>query len=487
MLGLLLLRLCRPDASSNTDDPEPEWSGCKLFPGGALVAQILGARGWANCISDFANKGVKSLEVRQGIFGIPAVQHWPELEKVIIGSMLYTRFWPEQFLGCLKLKEVIINNTGPEFVTINTGSFKDCISLETVVALSTHLVAVAENCFYNCTSLKSVDIGPKFASIGAYAFYACSSLTTFTVPAAMTKVAEFTFAQCIGLQNIIFPANLAVIENHAFYGAGFKVVNITCALKRVEYKAFAACPNVEEIILPSCCAVIQKRAFEGSAIRKAVIPSGVAVVEAYAFHACPNLKLVELRPGVTAIESNAFLDCGNLSKVILSETLLRIGELAFANTPLPYLELPDNLDVLANQSLARLSEMTTISIGRQNCSFAEDVFVDCVKLSEVHLRGQGFNPEICKALDYVGFPRKENIQIYIDFEAKDVCGRIPKQKKKKLGGSEIAVIVLSAVIVVLAVVAIILWCRIRKAGNANVPLSGAVLLSKGPPGFTGNW
>lgn len=70
-------------------------------------------------------------------------------------------------------------------------------------------------CFYDCTSLTSVEIPSSVISINSYAFRYCSSLTSVTIPNSVTSIENLAFADC-PLASITIPSSVTNIGSEAF-------------------------------------------------------------------------------------------------------------------------------------------------------------------------------------------------------------------------------------------------------------------------------
>ena len=90
--------------------------------------------------------------------------------------------------------------------------------------------------FYNCQSIKSVEIGNSVTSIGEYAFFGCSGLTSVTIPNSVTSIGDGAFSGCSGLTSVIWNAkNYADFEYDSydktctspFYNIGSNITSFT--------------------------------------------------------------------------------------------------------------------------------------------------------------------------------------------------------------------------------------------------------------------
>ena len=70
--------------------------------------------------------------------------------------------------------------------------------------------------FYDCSSLKSVNIPDGVPSIERYTFYNCSSLTSITIPDSVTSIGDYAFYECKNLKSVTIPDSINHIEGLAF-------------------------------------------------------------------------------------------------------------------------------------------------------------------------------------------------------------------------------------------------------------------------------
>ncbi len=83
-----------------------------------------------------------------------------------------------------------------------------------------------EDCFYNCTKLKTVSLPEGMLTIDAYAFQKCEQLESITIPSSVKTIGKSAFDQCCSLQSIILPEGLERIANKAFYYTGLTSLTI---------------------------------------------------------------------------------------------------------------------------------------------------------------------------------------------------------------------------------------------------------------------
>lgn len=106
------------------------------------------------------------------------------------------------------LKNVSLPN---ELVTIESGAFDSCRSLESI-DIPSGVRSIGTQAFYGCSGLTSVDIPSGVTSIGDSAFTNCESLTSITINANTTEIASVVW-NCWNLEEITFPSSLTAITD----------------------------------------------------------------------------------------------------------------------------------------------------------------------------------------------------------------------------------------------------------------------------------
>ena len=162
------------------------------------------------------------------------------LESVTIGNNV-TNIGSSAFNWCNNLTDITIPDSvttiGPSAFS-NTAYYNDKSNWDKgVLYLSNCLIdtnddltdytikdgtrIIANNAFYNCTSLTSVTIPNSVESIGDNAFQNCSSLTSATIGNNVTSIGSSAFFGCSKLKKIEIPDSVTYIGSKAFDGTAF--------------------------------------------------------------------------------------------------------------------------------------------------------------------------------------------------------------------------------------------------------------------------
>lgn len=336
----------------------------------------------------FADGVTKSL---QGMF-----MGTTSLEEVVLPKSLKT-IDQNAFKDCSSLKKLSVGKSGGENVldtveTINAGAFNGCSSLETLTLKNVAKIDSSDTnrTFGGCTSLKKVSVtgvtttdntGKTTLSttIGTSAFKDNKALKEINLDTIKT-VSQEAFRGCGVADDGTDPATLTLnnvnaIGSLAFYGCGFKAVQIprqltsvaTGKIDGVEYGPFAGgkletvsfgtlintipdnlCMNttsLQKIELQSVKAslrTIGKNAFKGcTSVEEVTIPQGILTVSNSAFEGCSGLTDVTI--AAKTINAKAFAECTNLKAVKMEEGVTTIQGMAFANTQISAVTIPSTL------------------------------------------------------------------------------------------------------------------------------------------------
>lgn len=345
----------------------------------------------------FADGVTKSL---QGMF-----MGTTSLEEVVLPKSLKT-IDQNAFKDCSGLKKLSVvksdQETG-EYVAaeenvldtveiINAGAFNGCSSLEALTLKNVAKIDSSDTnrTFGGCTSLKKVSVtgvtttdntGKTTLSttIGTSAFKDNKALKEINLDTIKT-VSQEAFRGCGVADDGTDPATLTLnnvnaIGSLAFYGCGFKAVQIprqltsvaTGKIDGVEYGPFAGgkletvsfgtlintipdnlCMNttsLQKIELQSVKAslrTIGKNAFKGcTSVEEVTIPKGILTVSNSAFEGCSGLTDVTI--AAKTINAKAFAERTNLKAVKMEEGVTTIQGMAFANTQISAVTIPSTL------------------------------------------------------------------------------------------------------------------------------------------------
>ena len=224
--------------------------------------------------------------------------------------------------------------TVPEWITeLYYGLFSGCPNLEEVV-LHDGITYIEDEVFAYNPVLKKVLIPDSVEYFGYYMFSDCPMLETVKLPAndQVTILPDGTFYNCKSLKTVEIPENFTLIEYYAMQGAGIESLVIPDTVTEIQEYAFEGCTDLETVVLPSGLTYIAYNLFDGCTSLKNVTfsDSGLLTeIQEYAFMGCTSLTKLDLPESITTIGPNAFANSG-LTEFYLSGNVADIGDNAFA-------------------------------------------------------------------------------------------------------------------------------------------------------------
>lgn len=282
--------------------------------------------------------------------------------------------------------------------SISRYAFGYCGKLETIV-LPRNLVHIGSQAFYNCVSLKEIDVPETVKTIQRSAFAGCSNMTKATIPNSITEFDDYLFYNCYKLKELNFSKNVSQIGVFAFYRCRSLNGLDTC-FKKLEY--------------------FSEYAFAGTYVSSFCIPSTMSYVPEGAFYGCEKLTTVNIDEGIDSISDYAFYECPLKGDLKLPHSLRFIGKGAFYENAFESVtiqsDIRSNADIL-DGAFEHSKNLLRIEIC-EGCSILELDFSSSKSLREVLFpstlkrigRGDGVLDEIsylfsyCEALREISIP-----------------------------------------------------------------------------------
>lgn len=160
------------------------------------------------------------------------------------------------FSGNKKITKVYL----PEGIEEIDG-FYNCISLREV-NIPKSAKKICGDAFSNCRKLKKVDLPEGLRSIESYAFAECKSLTQVAIPDTVTELEAYAFEDCMNLESVVLPSGLKKIKEYTFRGCEeLKSISLPSNLKSIGDSAFCHCIKLESITIPKKVTKISASAF----------------------------------------------------------------------------------------------------------------------------------------------------------------------------------------------------------------------------------
>ncbi|MBQ7630151.1 MAG: leucine-rich repeat domain-containing protein [Selenomonadaceae bacterium] len=247
-----------------------------------------------------------------------------------------------------------------EYTRIGSGiEIKKYIGSATYVIIPNYIddlpvISIGEKAFYNCKSLKSIQIPNSVTSIGNSAFSTCKSLISIEIPNSVTSIGEFAFGFCESLTSIQIPNSVTSIGN----------------------SAFSFCESLVSI----------------------KIPNSVTSIGEFAFNGCKSLTSIQIPNSVTSIGNNAFSWCRSLVSIKIPNSVISIGKEAFNSCEsLTSIEIPNSVTSIGEYAFSYCKSLTSVRILNPNTIIGKNAFNDCNRALSI-LRGADTSAEINKEI-----------------------------------------------------------------------------------------
>lgn len=167
------------------------------------------------------------------------------------------------------------------------------------------LTEIRSYAFYNCKTLRKVELPESIETIGAYAFYGCSNLESFTFTQSLKRIGQNAFENCTSLNEI----DLSNIE----YVGGF---------------AFSS-SSVEIAHLPSTLSSWGGCVFQNSSIREIYVAEGVTKIPFGLLHGCGRIENVYLPSTLESIDTFGISNYSNNVNVFFAGTQEQFNKITY--------------------------------------------------------------------------------------------------------------------------------------------------------------
>ncbi len=306
-----------------------------------------------------------------------------------------TKIGASTFYGCTSLSDIQL----PDMVTqIGSEAFYGCTKLSDI-RLPDTVTKIDRRAFANCTALTSIAIPKGISELSTGVFENCSALTSITIPDNVTKIGDSAFSGCTGLRTVSLPDNGLAIGSSAFKSCvGLTSLVIPDSAVSIGSAAFSGCRNLTSITIPF---VGNERKTESSTYQYPFgyifgtqsYSGGTSTSQTYRglnststttsnYYIPTGLKTVTVTGG--EILYGAFMNCKNLTKIILPENTVKIGNYAFSGcTLLPEITIPDTVTTIGERAFNDCTAFASITIPDGVTNMGAYSLAGCTKLTEV--------------------------------------------------------------------------------------------------------
>lgn len=366
-----------------------------------------------------------------------AVQVKPNDKSSITGELVipdYLDSYPvvsianEAFYQCSSLKSVKFPNS---VKYIGKYSFEMCENL-TTLTLPNSLINIEEEAFYDCKKLESLNLPGSLESIGQSAFSSCERLTTLTIPGSVETIGNRAFQNCENIETLTISEGVKSIGYYAFAGLKITSVNIPKSVTTIDYSwgnPFLYCRSLESITVDADNPNYYSQ--NNSLIERStntliaasintVIPSGIKIIGAGAFYGLP-IETIAIPNTVNTIGNSAFSNCEELVSITIPSSVTKIDNYAFCYCPkIGNIKFSLGLKTIGERSFSTNSNyLKSVIIPEGVTSIAPLAFENCYSLEFVSLPSSlntslSYSFSGCNNLSEVEVKAISPIHIYLD-------------------------------------------------------------------------
>ena len=304
------------------------------------------------------------------------------------------------FENCTSLKKVRLGYT---IMNLSTGLFSECRSLESVDLGNVILQSIGEKAFYNCSSLKFVNLKNQTSftngSIGAQAFYNCVNLQEINIPDNIRYIEPKAFYNCVQVQKLTLSGNVTRIEKDAFANLFYcEEININSEVNPAAFsnekdifKNLGAYTNGIELNVGSDVNSLNCEFFKDLKITKINLGSGVSALSNKQY--LSKLKEITADENETFSVKNGLLYCGStlvlapqaLTQVNVDSETKIIDDYAFCGTNAKSVTLPDSVVSIGEGCFENSKALVGITLSEGLTAISKNAFKDCTKLRLLNL------------------------------------------------------------------------------------------------------
>lgn len=165
---------------------------------------------------------------------------------------------------------------------------------------------IGDRAFYECHSLKAINLPDSLKQIGSRAFDG-TSIIKIEIPKSITNWGRYVFANT-KLEEAVLPDDMTVVPQGLFYYSTLEKVNIPKNLKQIKKEAFmGTLVDVQAFLNNTNLTTIGEKAFAGTQWTKLVIPENIRNIGSQAFDKWDSEKRKIIIKGNTkGFKQNAF-------------------------------------------------------------------------------------------------------------------------------------------------------------------------------------
>lgn len=279
--------------------------------------------------SAFSNSWITSIVIPEGVtrIGHYAFGNCLDLSNITfpesLNSVGWSAFYDTPWLENERIKDpiVVVNDV-----------LVDGRTCSGAAVVPEHVTSIADEAFYECKNLTSIEISENVKYIGESAFENCYNLVSIVSPSGVTCLGDRAFYKCRKLETYDIADGVTKIPMHAFYGCkSLKSVTMADSVEEVWTEAFSGCTSLEDITFSKNLTTFKYDAFaktkwlENARSKDPLVIVNNVLVDG---ETCTKLDIV-IPDGVIAIAENGFADNSRFFNLTIPASVTEIGENAF--------------------------------------------------------------------------------------------------------------------------------------------------------------
>lgn len=239
---------------------------------------------------------------------------------------------------------------------------------------------------FSGSRLRSIDLSSNIGAIGYAAFRFCKELDKVEFPSSLERIEECAFQET-GLKEVELPGSVVSVGAYAFMNSAVTsfIAKHSSDTLCIEPMAFSGCQYLRTIDVGQREVHILAEAFEMCIDLREVVLENATMIGGRAFQQCNLLASVKLG-NTDSVGNYAFAACRNLSSVALGETLTALGDGVFSGcSALGAIELPPSLETIGSLAFAGCN-LTGIVLPEKVREIGSDPFDLCVNLRNIEFK-----------------------------------------------------------------------------------------------------
>ena len=263
------------------------------------------------------------------------------------------------------------------------------------------VVAIGDNAFdpsdwngnENCSNIISVDIPATVKEIGYMAFYDCSSLKTVNLPNSNINISAYAFDDTPFMYDMKGDSDIVIINNILFRADNVKGnYTIPDGVISIAGAAFRYSGDVTSVTIPSSVKILSDYAFENNfgeldSLKTVTVKGSITEIGYHCFKDCKNLENVDIPNSLQEIKAYAFSGCEKFSKAIsIPASAIRVWNNAFENSGITSVTIPAGVHYA--RAFANCHDLKEITVNGDHIEFPTNAVEGCENLSTLRLNGE---------------------------------------------------------------------------------------------------